>query len=342
MKPRSRSWSDHGWQVTHGASWLCVVMAMVPFFSVIVTVRADDLMPLFSPASLETKTEVETKAGAETRAKPASVPATPAQPQSASRSTIPATSPASPASPVPTGNAFETQEFSNELQRQKEERFRELKRQLEILSQLTQPPAKSPPQAVTTRKTQNPETPESRPAESNTSPHKPEPEVTPLPQLEKTPSEPKPSTSSETPDHQEQASAESPAVPATLVVEGTIDRFSLATSLFGTGQTEVCLDVLKHTDLTSLSREDQIWAEYLQACCHRRAGRNDLAQQSFRRILAEKDADWIGHLARWWLDDLDAKAKLKSDIARLSETLTAWEAEIDTLARQTTRTATAQ
>lgn len=129
-----------------------------------------------------------------------------------------------------------------------------------------------------------------------------------------------------------------PAMLTPAIVEGTIDRFALAVSLFGTGQTETCLDVLKHTDLTQLSREDQIWAEYMHACCQRRAGRIDLARQSYRRILAEKDADWIAELATWWLDDLEAKAQLEADAKRLSETLAAWETEIESLSRSSTGT----
>lgn len=292
--------------------------------------RGEDIMPLFQPVV----GDGEKQAAAPQPAPPSSHPeppkTTPVEP-------APFIKPQSrPVAPVPDSSpaAFDA---AGDLQRQKDERFRELRRQLEILNQLSQPPVAGNSSERELKPSRSSE------AETNSKPDDSDVEV-PVPLMEQRPHPPQ-----EREKHPHPPVASKPVEEAAsmkvppLIVEGTIDRFALATSLFGTGQTEICLDVLKHTDLTQLSREDQIWAEYLQACCHRRAGRTDLAQQSYRRILAEKDADWIGQLARWWLDELDAKARLKTDIVRLTETLTAWEAEIDTLGKQTTtRTAAAE
>ncbi|WP_437227798.1 hypothetical protein SH661x_000560 [Planctomicrobium sp. SH661] len=225
-----------------------------------------------------------------------------------------------------------------DLKSQKEQRFRELKRQMEILSQLPVPVSGQP-----APETSVPEKPASdKPVPEQDRPIEPVFVDSRNEEESSKPSEQKPVNSESPRLLPSQEVAATPAPPQAVIVEGTIDRFALATSLFGTGQSETCLDVLRHTDLTKLSREDQIWADYMQACCHRKLGNLDQARQIYRRILAEKDADWIGKLASWWLNELDSKAQLQSDVQRLSQTLAAWETEIENLSRKSTRTAADQ
>lgn len=223
-----------------------------------------------------------------------------------------------------------------DLQALKQDRFRELKRQIEELS----------------RQRKNSDSQHSPPAESAAS-EKPLMPMTAAPQLSAQPAAaPEDNTTplAPVPDMLPEVSLGThPAAislpggsPATeggvplsqKSVEGPIDRFALATSLFGTGEFEVCLQVLQETDRSVLPRPDQVWAQYLEAGCHRKCGRIEEAKVVYRRILAEKDADWVGVLARWWLDNLEEKARLQADVARLTETLTAWEKEIETLAKR--------
>ncbi|HWL10959.1 MAG TPA: hypothetical protein VNQ76_21300 [Planctomicrobium sp.] len=118
------------------------------------------------------------------------------------------------------------------------------------------------------------------------------------------------------------------------VLAGPIDRFSLANSLFGAGDAEACLNVLKQTNLQQLSREDQLWVTYMQACCHRRAGRTDEARLHYRRVAAAPEADWMKDVSKWWLDNLDAKKTVRDDVQTLSGTLKAWEGELDRLGQK--------
>ena len=310
------------------------------------TSLADDVMPLFGPEEVAATSAGTSAAKPPVTRSPASSPGQEkplTQQTSSSTTSPPKAAPAGTADPRTRPQPqFSGEETSPDLQSQKEQRFRELKRQIEILSQLTDRPATS-----VSEMTSEDSADDSMDAVPQEGSHK-SPRTVPAPKS----SAPEPS---EFPSNTRAGNATVPQLvpvkvpeegpvttPAPMVVEGTIDRFALATSLFGTQQWETCLDVLKQTNLTPLPREDQIWAEYMQACCHRRIGRNDLARQSYRRILSEKDADWIGQLARWWLDDLDAKAKLNTDVQRLSETLAAWENEIDTLSKTSARTATDQ
>ncbi|WP_437187425.1 hypothetical protein SH668x_000819 [Planctomicrobium sp. SH668] len=226
-------------------------------------------------------------------------------------------SPTSSAEAVPAPEATTTQE---DLQSLKEQRFRELKRQMEILSQMSD--QKGPRQEEPAQFPQS-QTPESEVPTANG----PSPEVPPVPV--------QPRPWKDTPPSTPRAAELLPMGP--LVVEGAIDRFSLASSLFGTGEYETCLEVLKQTNLKELARIDQIWAEYLQASCHRKCGRVDLAKQSYRRLLAESDADWVGEMARWWLTEIDAKAQLQDDVKRLGDSIKAWEKEIESLASESAR-----
>lgn len=114
-------------------------------------------------------------------------------------------------------------------------------------------------------------------------------------------------------------------------VSGQIDRFALANSLFGTGDVESCLKVLEQTDFSVLTREEQVWSMYMQACCHRRAGRIDDARKLYRGVIAQPEADWVKEQAHWWLNNLDSKSKLQGDIQRLNTTIKAWETEIASL-----------
>jgi hypothetical protein len=124
---------------------------------------------------------------------------------------------------------------------------------------------------------------------------------------------------------------EASSEPSVEPLDGPIDRFGLACSLFGTGDTEACLKVLLQTDHTILTQENRAWSEYMQACCHRKAGRVDEAREIYRRLVTRGDPDWMATLARWWLDNIDAKNKLEADREQLNQTLSAWEKELESL-----------
>lgn len=119
--------------------------------------------------------------------------------------------------------------------------------------------------------------------------------------------------------------------PPRITVEGAVDRFALAESLFATGETELCLSTLDLIHSQSLSRENQLWATYLRACSLRKLGRVGEAQKHYRQLVTDQDSSWIGELARWWLDDIEERSRLTSDVKRLKETIKAWEAEVDQL-----------
>lgn len=113
--------------------------------------------------------------------------------------------------------------------------------------------------------------------------------------------------------------------------DGPIDRLSLATSLFGAGEFEVCLQLLDLLDDRDLTPDDRRWAAYLRACCHRKLKRVQEAQKLYRQLVADNESGWTGDMSRWWLDHIEERSRLTADLTRLSETLSAWENEVEQL-----------
>ncbi|MEZ5942591.1 MAG: hypothetical protein R3C18_14450 [Planctomycetaceae bacterium] len=93
-------------------------------------------------------------------------------------------------------------------------------------------------------------------------------------------------------------------------INGEIDRISLASSLFATGQHAECLQVLQQLNEESLSPDDVIWRRYLTACCHRGLGEYKEAARLYREIVGRPDSDWTRELAKWWLDHLPERNEL--------------------------------
>ncbi|MCA8994000.1 MAG: hypothetical protein KDA88_18590 [Planctomycetaceae bacterium] len=93
-------------------------------------------------------------------------------------------------------------------------------------------------------------------------------------------------------------------------INGEIDRISLASSLFATGQHAECLQVLQQLKEESLSPDDIIWRRYLTACCHRGIGEYKEAARLYREIVGRPDSDWTRELAKWWLDHLRERNEL--------------------------------
>jgi hypothetical protein len=246
--------------------------------------------------------------------------------------------------PQPLLGAEGARPIEEDLQALKQQRFQELRRQLDELSRLL-PAEENRETASPSQEFQLAPIPIAVPAPVSTDVPPPymdvrlpdidarPPELQPVPEnptatpkLEATPEQP----DSGPPDVISPLAPQSSAKPVT----GPIDRFSLAVSLFGSRQWDVCLNVLDNVPPEQLPREDYIWGEYMKACCHRHCGRTEEAQHLYRRILGETDAGWVAELARWWLDNLEEKKRLQQDAQRLAETLKAWETEIGTLSSQ--------
>lgn len=103
------------------------------------------------------------------------------------------------------------------------------------------------------------------------------------------------------------------------VVHGTIDRLGLANNLYAVGEYELALDMYEKIDMTELTAQQQIWAEYQMANCLRRMGRNGEASNRYRRIAEQPEAGWLSEQSRWWVDVLEQIRQLQSSLEENTE-----------------------
>lgn len=114
-------------------------------------------------------------------------------------------------------------------------------------------------------------------------------------------------------------------------LDGPVDRFALATSLYAVGHYAEALQAIDAVQLVDLTPEEVIWLDYLRAGCHRRLGTIPEASRLYRRIVANPEADWVGELSRWWLDHISDKQKLSADSLTLVNALKQWEVAVNEL-----------
>ncbi len=114
---------------------------------------------------------------------------------------------------------------------------------------------------------------------------------------------------------------------------GPIDRFALSSSLFATGHYEECLHVLGAIEQSEWTRYETNWASFLRASCHRKLGQLDVAQQMYRRLVAENDSEWIGTVSAWWLDQIQDQIEIEKQTKAISVALEQWERDVDELTK---------
>lgn len=126
-----------------------------------------------------------------------------------------------------------------------------------------------------------------------------------------------------------------------LQVTGKIDRYSLSTSLFASGQYERCLQTLAEIDLEEFHASRRHWLRFVKASCLRELGQVEAAQQIYRQLVNidpdstgefdADEADWLDQLAAWWLDQINQRTRLEKQITDLDLALDQWKDEVHEL-----------
>ncbi|MCA8997168.1 MAG: hypothetical protein KDA80_09280 [Planctomycetaceae bacterium] len=109
------------------------------------------------------------------------------------------------------------------------------------------------------------------------------------------------------------------------------DRYRLCSSLFATGEYQLCLTVIEELNPVELKDYQRIWIEYLKACCLRTLGDQESAQRHYRLIVADPNAGWLAGQARWWLDQMRQREKLEQQVAAVKTAVDQWELEVNNL-----------
>lgn len=110
---------------------------------------------------------------------------------------------------------------------------------------------------------------------------------------------------------------------AEAILDGPVDRIGLADNLYAIGELQIALEMYQQVDLTQLKESEWFWVKYQIASCFRRLGQTGDAQDQYRRLAGQKKAGWLAATARWWLDQMDARAALEQEIKRQDEVISA-------------------
>ena len=113
------------------------------------------------------------------------------------------------------------------------------------------------------------------------------------------------------------------------IMNGPIDRLSLANNLFASGNIELALEVYKHIDTRQLSPLDKSWLAYQIAGCHRLLGSRDSAKQGYRVVTRESGNSVLGNQAKWWLQNLDRESKMQERKDRIQKSIVALRERFD-------------
>lgn len=165
--------------------------------------------------------------------------------------------------------------------------------------------------------TLSPEPDESTTAAATPKIDEPKPEAEPQPQSN---SEPEPEqltaepVEAPTEPAAEQKSLFADAMDATTVIDGPVDRIGLADNLYALGELTIALEMYEQVVTTKIKASEAYWVMFQRACCHRRLGQLEKAQELYRRLAGQEPAGWLAKTSRWWLDQMDTKAAIKATL----------------------------
>lgn len=110
---------------------------------------------------------------------------------------------------------------------------------------------------------------------------------------------------------------------AEAIIDGPVDRIGLADNLYAMGELQIALEMYQQVDLKQLAESEWYWVKYQIASCYRRLGKISDAQDQYRRLAGQKNAGWLATTARWWLDQMDARAALQKKVEEQEQIITA-------------------
>jgi len=229
-----------------------------------------------------------------------------------------------PAEPRITSEQIKSEIGTDVRQTEKQRRFEELKERLSNLIELNQQQSESPQNTETT---DNPDD-----SSESTPPDPPEPDISTA--------ESEDNSEAAISDLLDNSSSEGPleiedeTITLPPIIPGTIDRIGLADNLFALEENLIALEMYSQVDLTVLPASDKTWVEYQMASCLRRLDRIPEAQERYRRLVAQKDDEWIAELSKWWLNRLDDLRDAREQLARFDQLISIMQGSSDVSAAE--------
>jgi tetratricopeptide (TPR) repeat protein len=110
-------------------------------------------------------------------------------------------------------------------------------------------------------------------------------------------------------------------LPPEAIIDGPVDRISLANNLYAVGEYVIALETYSQVDRQNLTVAEIHWINYQMATCLRKLKRIPEAQEMYRRMAGEKTSGWLGSASKWWLDRIDDRARLEQEIEQYNQIL---------------------
>ncbi len=138
------------------------------------------------------------------------------------------------------------------------------------------------------------------------------------------PEQPPTTTLSPSPQPPERMPASMPPPPPASrpITLDVVDRERLADSLFGAGEYRLSMEVYQEMLKDNEQAEDKAWFTYQIAGCLRHLGDWKRAEKYYRRVAADKEAEYLASTSRWWLSVVD-------DHRNLTEQLKVWSSQLN-------------
>jgi hypothetical protein len=112
----------------------------------------------------------------------------------------------------------------------------------------------------------------------------------------------------------------SPTLPVALLPQDATSvptQLALAEVQFQAGQFDQALLTLRHVDVGNLPLREQMWAKFLMAGCHRKAGNLAEAAKLYREVAEVKDDPFLKETAEWHLNLLHWRQELQGELATM-------------------------
>ena len=119
------------------------------------------------------------------------------------------------------------------------------------------------------------------------------------------------------------------SLSAESIVDGPVDRIGLADSLYALDELSIALEMYGKVDLKNVAVSERFWVSFQRACCLRKLNRIPEAQEVYRRLAGQQNAGWLAKMSRWWLDQIDARVEMETQVNEYKKTLTALKESSD-------------
>jgi len=105
------------------------------------------------------------------------------------------------------------------------------------------------------------------------------------------------------------------------ILRSPIDHIALADNLYAARSYGLALEAYQAAAKLSGPAAPRRWAAFQVANCHRHLGQTAEAERQYRRVAGDRDAGQFTDLAKWWLQAMEQRSQLTSQLTQLKSSL---------------------